>query len=112
MMRSHCLFLLISLAPILVSPTWVSADTCRERSVAAGAVRTTDEVQAFVQCAYELVQAVGFDEARKAFNEDERWKSGPIYVFVDEMTDVLGGLPRFCVSTRLVERGDAVGTSG
>ena len=26
---------------------------------------------------------MGFEEARRAFNEDERWKSGQIYVFVD-----------------------------
>ena len=26
---------------------------------------------------------MGFEEARRAFNEDERWKSGPTYVFVD-----------------------------
>ena len=95
MMRSRCLFLLISLTPILVSPNLVSADTCADRSVAAGAVRTQGDVQAFVQCAYELVQEVGFEEARKAFNEDERWKSGPIYVFVDEMTDVLGASRAF-----------------
>ena len=44
------------------------------------------DVEAFVQCAYEFVQEVGFEEARRAFNEDERWKSGPTYVFVDEVT--------------------------
>ncbi|MCY3759362.1 MAG: hypothetical protein OXG96_16720 [Acidobacteria bacterium] len=44
-------------------------------------MRTQGDVQAFVQCAYELVQEVGFEEARKAFNRDERWKSGSIYLF-------------------------------
>ena len=29
---------------------------------------------------------MGFEEARRAFNEDERWKSGPTYIFVDEVT--------------------------
>ena len=28
----------------------------------------------------------GFAEARQAFHEDPRWRSGPIYVFVDEVT--------------------------
>ena len=41
-----------------------------------------------VQCAYEFVQEVGFEEARRAFNEDDRWKSGPIYIFIDEVTPV------------------------
>ena len=51
----------------------------------ARAVRTQEDVQAFVQCAYEFVQEVGFEEARRAFNEAERWKSGLIYVFVAEV---------------------------
>ena len=41
-----------------------------------------------MQCAYEFVQEVGFAEARRAFNEDERWKSGPIYVSVTELTSM------------------------
>ena len=49
-------------------------------------MRTQEDVQAFVQCAYEFVQEVGFEEARRAFNEDERWKSGPIYIFVSGVT--------------------------
>ena len=88
MIRSTSLSLLVSLATILVSPALVSADsdTCADRSVSAGAVRTQDDVRAFVQCAYELVQEVGAEEARRAFNEDERWKSGSTYIFVDEVT--------------------------
>ena len=38
---------------------------------------------------------MGFEEARRAFNEDERWKSGPTYVFVDEMTPVPGASRAF-----------------
>ena len=60
--------------------------SCADRSIVAGAVRTTGDVQAFVQCAYGFVQEVGFEEARRAFHEDARWRSGPIYVFVDEVT--------------------------
>ncbi len=29
---------------------------------------------------------MGFEESRRAFHEDERWRNGPIYVFVDEVT--------------------------
>ena len=60
--------------------------SCADNIIVASAVRTTKDVQAFVQCAYEFVQEMGFEEARRAFNEDERWKSDPIYVFVSEAT--------------------------
>ena len=88
MIRSLCLSLLVWLATILVSPALISADsdTCADRSVTASAVRTLGDVQAFVQCAYELVQEMGAEEARRAFNQDERWKSGATYIFVDEVT--------------------------
>ena len=59
---------------------------CADRSVSAAAVADREDVQAFVQCAYEYVQEMGFDEARRAFHEDARWRSGPTYVFVDVTT--------------------------
>jgi len=64
--------------------------TCADQSVAARAVRTPKDAEVFIQCAYEYVQEMGFEEARRAFHEDERWKSGPIYVFVAELTPVPG----------------------
>ena len=64
--------------------------TCADQSVVARAVRTPKDVEVFVQCAYEYVREMGFDEARRAFHEDERWKNGPIYVFVAELTPVPG----------------------
>ena len=57
--------------------------SCADNFVTAAAVRTQADIQAFVQCAAEYVQEHGEQEARRAFNEDERWKSGPTYVFVD-----------------------------
>ena len=60
--------------------------SCDEKTVVASAVRTAEDVQAFVQCAYEFVQDVGFAEAYRAFHEDARWRSGPIYVFISEVT--------------------------
>ena len=60
--------------------------SCVDKSITASAVRTSEDVQTFVQCAYEFVQEVGFEEAYRAFHEDERWKSGQIYVFVAEAT--------------------------
>ena len=70
-----------------VSPVFGAAEapSCADHSIVASAVRTPQDVEAFVQCAYEYVQEEGFSEARRAFNEDERWKSGEIYVFVDEL---------------------------
>ena len=58
--------------------------TCADHFVAAGAVRDQSSVQAFVRCAAEYVAEHGEEEARRAFHEDERWRIGPTYVFVDE----------------------------
>ena len=62
--------------------------SCADRSIVAGTVRTTIEVEALVQCAYEFVQEVGFDEAYRAFHEEERWRKGPIYIFVTEIAPI------------------------
>ena len=59
--------------------------SCADNFVTAAAVRTQSELQAFVQCAAEYVNEHGEEEAQRAFNEDARWKSGPTYVFVDEV---------------------------
>ncbi len=56
---------------------------CPHRDIAASAVRTQSDVQAFVECAEAYLAEHGTAEARRAFNEDERWKHGSIYVFVD-----------------------------
>lgn len=56
--------------------------TCAERMVVASAVRTSQDVRAFVQCAYEYFQEMGLEEARRAFHEDEAWRSGSIYAFL------------------------------
>ncbi len=55
---------------------------CTENSVTARAVETTSDTEAFVRCAYDFVRQVGFEEARRAFHQDERWNSGPTYAFV------------------------------
>ena len=57
---------------------------CADRFVAASAVQTPDDARAFVNCAHEYVTEMGEDEAYRAFHNDERWKSGSIYVFVIE----------------------------
>ncbi len=55
---------------------------CAEKSVAAAAIRSTEDIEAFVQCAYEYALEAGVEEARRAFHEDARWESGQFYVFV------------------------------
>ena len=60
-----------------------SGPSCADNSVTAAGVRTRSDVKAFVQCAAEYAMEHGPEEARRAFNEDERWKHGPTYVFVD-----------------------------
>ncbi len=79
-------FAFLAAAPALVAQGAAEPLSCADRSVTASAVHTPEDVKAFVQCAYEFVQEMGFEEAHRAFNEDERWKSGPIYIFVSEAT--------------------------
>ena len=77
MKRSLCPFLIPLISMYAMLPMFGAAEssTCADHSIVASAVRTTGDVQAFVQCAYEYVQEEGFEEARRAFNEDVRWKS-------------------------------------
>ncbi len=88
MKRSLCPLLILLISTYAVLPMFGAAEppSCADHSIVASAVRTTGDVEAFVQCAYEYVHEEGFEEARRAFNEDERWRSGPIYVFVSEAT--------------------------
>ena len=92
MKHSFSLFLISSILLCAAAPTLVAQGgtaeplSCANKSIAASAVRTLEDVRAFVQCAYEFVQEVGFEEAHRAFHEDKRWRSGPIYIFIDEVT--------------------------
>ena len=61
--------------------------SCADRSIAASAVQTLGDIQPFVECAAEYLAEHGTEEARRAFNEDERWKHGPTYVFVDGIAE-------------------------
>ena len=88
-MRQYRALHFLILSTFLFAVPAFGSDTslsCADKSIVASAVRTQEDVQAFVQCAYEFVQEVGFEEAHRAFHEDERWRSGPTYVFVDEVT--------------------------
>ena len=82
------LVLLCATAPALVSQGSAQPFSCDDHSIAARAVRTPEDVEAFVQCAHEFVQEMGFEEAYRAFHEDERWNSGQIYVFVTEIAPI------------------------
>ena len=62
-----------------------TASECSRQSLSARAVRTPGDVEAFSKCAAEYVYANGTEEARRAFNEDERWQHGSIYVVVVEV---------------------------
>ena len=65
-------FAFLAAAPALVAQGAAEPLSCADRSVTASAVHTPEDVKAFVQCAYEFVQEMGFEEAHRAFNEDER----------------------------------------
>ena len=77
--------LLLGAPPALASHPDTEALTCADRSVSARAVRTPQDIQAFVACAQEFLEQVGEDEAYDAFHNDPRWKSGPIYIFITEL---------------------------
>ena len=87
MMKHRLSYFLIPLMLLVAAPVFGGQGateplSCADKSIVARAVRTAEDIQTFVQCAYEHVQDVGFVEARRAFNEDVRWKSGSIYIFV------------------------------
>ena len=71
----------------LLAPNAVAQPRCDQSSVTAGALRTLEDVRAFVQCAKEYVEENGHEEAYRAFQEDERWKVGPTYVFVSAIAE-------------------------
>ena len=56
--------------------------SCAHDHVTARAVRSREELPAFVQCAAEYARKHGEVEARRAFNEDVHWKHGQVHVFV------------------------------
>lgn len=62
--------------------TRARAATCAESSVTASQVSTRQEVEAFVQCAKELLETEGTEGAYQAFHEDERWFHDRTYVYV------------------------------
>ena len=82
------LILVCAAAPALVAQEDAEPLSCADRSIVASAVHTLEDIQVFVQCAYEFVQEAGFEEARRAFHEEEFWRSGPTYIFVAEAAPV------------------------
>ncbi|MCY3756720.1 MAG: ABC transporter substrate-binding protein [Acidobacteria bacterium] len=80
------LLILVVAAPAVGAEVGSEAPACEDSAIAAGAVRTEEDIRVFVQCAYEYAQQEGLEEARRAFNQDARWKSGSIYVFISEVT--------------------------
>ena len=83
--------------------------SCAEKRVAASAVQTREDLQAFVQCAYEYYQENGPEESRRAFHEDQRWRSGQIYVFINEVTSVSGAVTSFVFPPNPAQEGNQWG---
>ena len=80
------LLTLVAAAPAAGAQVGSQPPTCEDSSIVASTVRTDEDIRVFVQCAYEFAQKEGLEEARRAFNQDARWKSGSIYVFISEVT--------------------------
>ena len=88
MSRSYGVLVGLALLATSTVPAAANGDSdCSEHRISAKAVATTAEIQAFVRCAAEYVHEHGTEEARRAFNEDERWHYGPIYLFVDGVAE-------------------------
>ena len=96
-MKHRLPYFLVLSTFLFAAPVFGAQQTpsCADKSIVASAVRTTEDVQAFVQCAYEFVQEVGFEAARRAFHEDPQWRSGPTYISVSEVTPVPGAAHAF-----------------
>ena len=77
---------LLTLGALLLPASSLAEIRCADKSVAASAIRTREDVRTFVQCAREYAQEHGAAEALRAFNEDARWKSGRFFVYVDGNT--------------------------
>ena len=73
---------LLALGALLLPALSLAQTPCADKSVAASAIRTREDIRAFVQCAREYAQEHGTTEAHRAFHESARWKSGPIYLGV------------------------------
>lgn len=81
--RSHGASLLVGASYDLSAEPAMPADSCSDNRVSAKAIRTPRDMEAFVRCAAEYVNEHSAEETRRAFHEDERWKYGPYYVFID-----------------------------
>ncbi len=77
---------LLALGALLLPALSLAQTPCADKSVAASAIRTREDVRTFVQCAREYAREHGTTEARRAFHEDVRWKSGQFFVYVDGNT--------------------------
>ena len=84
-MRLLIQFLIVLSSLVISSATAHSTPPCHDARISASEVTTERDVKLFVECAAEFLAEVGPAEARRAFNEDVRWKHGATYVFVVEI---------------------------
>ncbi len=99
-------------APILVGSGYYLADgasvagaglpACADRAVAASAISTQEDLQAFVLCARAYAARYGAEEAAQGFNLSPHWRSWPYYLYVSRLpwSGLAGAIPfdtRFAV---------------
>lgn len=83
--------LLSALLGVLAVPARADGHlTCDEngKAVTASTIVNREDIRTFVRCAHAYVMANGEAEAKRAFNEDERWRSGQFYVFVYDLPEI------------------------
>ena len=91
MQRASFLFALcLGLGGALLPIPADAQSRCAAKSVAASAIRTLEDVRAFVECAADYVAEHGTEEAYRAFHEDERWHHGQFYVYVNRFPEENG----------------------
>ena len=84
-MRRLAQYLIVLSSLAISSATAHFTPRCHDARISASEVTTERDVKLFVECAAEFLAEVGPAEARRAFNEDVRWKHGATYVFVVEV---------------------------
>ena len=89
-MRRRPLFLLIPFLLAVAMPGFGAQGgteplACVDKSVTASAVRNIGGRSGVRSVRLRVRPGNGLRGGRRAFHEDERWRSGPTYVFVDEV---------------------------
>ena len=106
------LILLCAAGPALVAQGGAEPLSCADRSITAIAVRTPEDVQAFVRCAYEFVQEVGFGGGPAGLSRGSALAAWPLLCLRRRNREIRGGFNPVCLPARSLPGRQRLGTSG